>query len=91
MSKDARYPPEFAEQQLEYLLDQARDWQITNGLSLKYREDEFVRSVPIGISLRPLLFPKTLFDEALFLQTLYSELYMRVAADPDWLHNALKE
>lgn len=90
MSNDAQYPPEFTEQQLEYLLDQARDWQITHGLSIKYREDEFVRSVPIGISLIPLLFPKTLFDEAVSLQRLYNELYMRVAADPDWLYNMLK-
>lgn len=91
MSDVAQYPPEFTEQQLEYLLDQARDWQITHGLSLKYREDEFVRSVPIGISLIPLLFPKILFDEALSLQKLYNELYMRVAADTDWLYEVLKK
>ena len=91
MSNVAQYPPELNEQQLGYLLDQARDWQITHGLSLKYREDDFVRSVPIGISLIPTLFPKVLFDEALSLQRLYNELYMRVAADPDWLYKVLKE
>ena len=91
MDLDFDYPPELTEEQTERLVDETRDWQITHGIALKYRQDAFVRSVPIGVSLIPSPFPKRLFEQAMSLQKSYNELYMRVAGDPGWLYGILKE
>ena len=79
------------EQQLANLIFNIKDWQITNGMLLKFGLDvDQVNSVPIGVSLRPTPFPKRLFEEAQAIQTIYNRLYAAVSEDEQWLFSVLE-
>ena len=83
--------PDALEQQLLSLVFNIKDWQITHGMLLKYGPNvEQVSSVPISLSLLPSKFPRTLFEKALKLQTIYNRLYAAVSTDEDWLFGVLK-
>ena len=80
-------------EQRQSLIDNVKDWQITHGSLLKLvrtDEEHTILSQPIGISLYPSLFPEKHFNHARSLQTLYNELYARVAQDEEWLFQVLK-
>ena len=86
------YPPTLSRQQLSNLIFNIKDYQLTHGMLLKYGSDaNSVHAVPIGVSLFPTLFPEFLFEEAKALQTVYNELYARIAEDEEWLFEVLKE
>ncbi|KAG4441650.1 hypothetical protein IFR05_002857 [Cadophora sp. M221] len=88
------YPPSIPDEQLETLVAEVKDWQITQGSQLKVMETDNVHSVlthAVGATIFPTLFPGDLFDEALALQKTYNKLYACVAEDEEWLFAALKD
>jgi glutathione synthetase len=88
-----KYPPRLSDEQLEVLVSNVKDWQITHGSLLKLvktDDDHTVLSRPVGVTLFPTLFPKDQFQEALDLQTAYNKLYASVAEDDEWLYNVLE-
>lgn len=88
-----KYPPRLSDEQLEVLVSDVKDWQITHGSLLKLvktEDDHTVLSHPVGVTLFPTLFPKNLFQEALGLQTAYNKLYASVAEDDEWLYSVLE-
>jgi hypothetical protein len=89
-----KYPPRLSDGQLEVLVSDVKDYQITHGSLLKLvktDDDHTVLSRLVGVTLFPTLFPKNLFKEALALQTIYSKLYASVAEDDEWLYSVLKD
>ena len=82
----------YTEAQLYHLINEIKDYQIVHGSLLKVVEYETESSVParaVGVSILPTPFPKRCYGEALELQQIFNELYVRVAADPDWLYSVL--
>ncbi|KAH7350609.1 glutathione synthase, partial [Rhexocercosporidium sp. MPI-PUGE-AT-0058] len=88
------YPPLMPDEQVETLIADVKDWQITCGSQLKILDTDNVHSVlthAVGATLFPTLFPRELFDEALMLQKTYNKLYTAVAEDEAWLFDTLKD
>ena len=88
-----KYPPRLTDEQLEKLIFDVQDWQLTHGSLLKNvnsSEENTVVAHSIGVSLFPTLFPRALFDEALAIQRVYNKLYAAIAEDEEWLHGTLK-
>jgi glutathione synthase len=87
------FPPPLSDEQLEVLVEDIKDWQLTHGSLLKLvntDEDSTVLAHPVGACLFPTLFPRKLFEQALDLQKTYNKLYTRVAEDGEWLSETLK-
>lgn len=85
--------PQLTEHQLEHLLVTVKDYQLTHGSLLKLvktDEDHTVLSRPVGVSLFPSQFPRSLFHQALNIQRTFNELYMKVAEDEEWLYETLQ-
>lgn len=83
----------YSRTELEYLVSEVKDYQITHGSLLKiveYETDSFVPARPVGTTLLPTPFPRAGYDEAVELQQAYCELYMRIASDDEWLFSVLK-
>lgn len=86
------YPPHLPPFQLENLMSSIKDYQITHGSQLKLiatNNHHTVQSHPVGTTLFPTLFPKSLFDEAMALQTTFNKLYATMAEDDKWLFQVL--
>ncbi|KAG0649950.1 Glutathione synthetase large chain [Hyphodiscus hymeniophilus] len=92
-SPRVKYPPELSEEQASTLISDIKDYQLIHGSLLKLvqsEQDNTVLSQPVGISVFPTLFPKTLFEEALALQRTYNKLYTAVAEDEDFSFRVLE-
>ena len=82
----------YTEEQLYHLTNEIKDYQIVHGSLLKtveYETESSVPARPVGVSILPTPFPKACYEEALELQRIFNELYVRVSADPDWLYSVL--
>lgn len=91
---DLDYPPRLSEERGLSLVSQILDWQINHGSLLKQidsQTDHSVLTSPIGVAVFPTLFPRRLFDQACRLQSVYNELYCRVAEDEEWIWWALRD
>lgn len=87
-------PPELTDAQLDHLVEEIKDFQITHGSLVKlvkFEEEETVPSHPIGASLIPNQFPRECFRKATRIQTIYNELYAKISTDEVWLEETLKE
>ena len=83
---------DYTEGQLFHLTNEIKDYQIVHGSLLKLVEYETESSAParaVGVSVLSTPFPRRCYDEAMELQSIFNELYVRVAADPDWLYSVL--
>ena len=70
-----------------------KDYQIAHGSLIKLvdtDDDCGPLSMPIGVTMFPTPFPKFCFDHGLEIQATYNELYVRIAEDPEWLHDVLR-
>ena len=79
---------EYTEEQLYHLVTEIKDYQLTNGSLLKlieYENESSVPARPVSVSILPTPFTRKRYEEALELQHVFNELYMRVASDADWL------
>lgn len=77
---------------LAHRIREIKDYQLTHGKLLKVLPLDFptrCHSINLGVSASPTPFPQHLFTQALHLQELMNELYMRVASDSDWLGTVL--
>lgn len=83
---------DLSEDEVELLVSEVKDYQITHGSLLKlvkFEEASTVPARPVGASLTATPFPRKQFDEAFSLQTIFNELYIKAASDPEWLYSAL--
>ena len=84
------YPPSMTEEQLSHLVFNLKDFELTNGMLLKYGPDvNDISGVPVGVSAWPSLFPRRLWEEARALAGVWNELYARVAGDGLWMGEVL--
>ena len=83
---------DYTEGELYHLVNEAKDYQITHGSLLKVVEYETESSVParpVGVSILPTPFPRKCWEEAVELQHIFNELYMRAASDEEWLYSVI--
>jgi hypothetical protein len=90
----ATYPPTLTEEESANLAIALRDWSLSQGLIMRAptatnAADE--ASVHVPLTLHPSPFPKNLFDQALGLQTVFNELYAKIADDSEFLNEITKE
>ena len=93
------YPPEVSEEQLEYLKTTVNNWTAQNGLLVRpspslVSEDanpNHILSTSAPVTLFPSPFPRTCFEQARSLQTVYNELYAAIASNEEWLESIMKE
>ncbi|TKA64236.1 hypothetical protein B0A55_10846 [Friedmanniomyces simplex] len=74
------------------LISDIKDYLLTHGHLLKLVRFETASRVPavgVNVSCRPTSFPRRLFQQAMDLQPLMNELYIRAASDDDWLYSVL--
>jgi len=79
--------------QADRLIPDIKDYCITHGILLKhvrFEEPTRVPAVGINVSCTPTSFPRRLFNSAYALQTSVNELYVRAAADDEWLYSVLR-
>jgi hypothetical protein len=89
---DAKNSPTFVDERfISLLANTIFDWQIVNGMMLKYRDGDTIKARPVSVSLLPTAFPRHLFEQAQRLQTAYNELYAKVSTAEGWLFCILKE
>ena len=89
---DAKNTPTFVDERfIPLLANTIFDWQIVNGMMLKYRDGDTIKAKPVSVSLVPTTFPRHLFEQAQSLQNAYNELYAKVSIAEDWLFSILKE
>ncbi|KAK3714307.1 hypothetical protein LTR37_007893 [Vermiconidia calcicola] len=84
---------DYTEDQLFYLINEIKDYQIVHGSLIKgiqFETESSVPSRPVGASILPTPFPRSSFEEACELQQAFNELYMRASSDPDWLYSILE-
>jgi glutathione synthase len=87
----SRTPTFVNERLIRPLANTIFDWQLVNGMLLKYRDGDSIKAKPFSVSLVPTPFPKHLFERAQSLQRAYNELYAKVSSDEEWLLNVLEE
>lgn len=88
---DINIVPKFVNERLILpLANTIFDWQLVNGILLKYRDEDSIKAKPVSVSLVPTPFPKLLFERALGLQKAYNELYAKVSSDEEWLLDILE-
>lgn len=95
LSLMANTPQDFWSQslqsQLSNLVFSIKDWQITHGMLLKFKNAHgYSEARPVGVSMFPSLLPKTLFEEAEALQPIYNKLYAAVSNNEEWLFSVLE-
>ena len=82
------------------LLGAVKDYQLTHGSLIKLTPHPATKHLPIaytvlaqpiGVSLIPTLWPEERFHEAWDLQPVLQELYAKVASDPEYLWDVLKD
>ena len=88
-----QWPPDKTDEELLEIHTHVKDYQLTHGSVLKLVQTDsdkgpFAR--PIGVAMFPTKFPRAQFEQALRIQHLYNELYVRVAEDRWWLRRVLK-
>ncbi|EEP79518.1 conserved hypothetical protein [Uncinocarpus reesii 1704] len=87
------YPPELSSEQKKYLVTTVKDWTIQHGLAVRPSPDvvsnasdaNSVLATNAPVTLFPSLFPKSCYDSAVSVQTVYNELYAAITADEAWL------
>ena len=76
------------EAKLEQRINEVKDYQLTHGSVLKlvrFEDHSSVPARPVGVSVLPTPFPRWLFEDALAIQPLFTELYLRAASNHVWL------
>jgi hypothetical protein len=88
------WPPELSEQQLQDLTRRASAYALSHALlylppGTPQQELIPTSAIHAPISLFPSLFPRTLFQRALRLQSIYNVLYARISLDEEFLDNVM--
>ncbi|OGE56970.1 hypothetical protein PENARI_c002G05000 [Penicillium arizonense] len=92
------YPPDLSAAQQEFLVTAVKDWAIQNGLAVRPSpaivppgtDSNGVLATNAPVTLFPSPFPRTCFQEATALQSIYNELYAAITCDTEWLGNIVE-
>ena len=87
------YPPSLPPKAHSFLLTSLTDYCLSHGLTVRpaqFSENNHLAS-HAPVTLFPSLFPKSAWDEALRVQTIYNILYARIANDVEWLGKIMEE
>jgi glutathione synthetase len=90
---DITNTPLLSQQQLDHLIENVKDYQITHGSLLKFvppGETSLTLTRPVGVSLIPTPFPKASFEKARRIQLIYNELYAKISQDEKFLERVLE-
>ncbi|EYE93398.1 glutathione synthase [Aspergillus ruber CBS 135680] len=93
------YPPQLDPAQEAYLVTTIKDWAIQNGLTVRPQQSFVPRETdPKGVlatnapvTLFPSPFPRSCFEEARALQTVYNQLYAAITCDEAWLGKIMED
>lgn len=93
------YPPQLTPAQERFLVTTVKDWTIQNGLTVRPSpaslpegaDPKRVLATNAPVTLFPSPFPKSSFEEAEALQTVYNELYAAVTCNEAWLGKFMEE
>lgn len=95
----ANYPPDLSAAQQEYLVTTIKDWAIQNGLAVRPAPTSLPANVDPNrvlatnapVTVFPSPFPRSCFEEAKDLQTIYNQLYAAITCNEDWLGKIIEE
>lgn len=95
----ATYPPPLDPAQEQFLVSTIKDWAIQNGLAVRppptfVSEDagkKGVLATNAPVTLFPSPFPRSCFEVAKAVQTVYNELYAAITRDDKWLGEIMEE
>lgn len=95
----ATYPPELSPEQKQHLVTTVKDWTIHHGLAVRpsllfvpeHCDPYGVLATNAPVTLFPSPFPKSCYESAVSVQTVYNELYAAIAADEVWLGRIIEE
>lgn len=91
------WPPPMSQASLEHLINAATDWQLLHGSIVKqpvtraFVSQRLAGSTPMSVSLIPAPFPRRLFEQAVSMQNVWSELLAKVCCDRSWLEEATRK
>jgi len=93
------YPPALNPAQKEFLVRTVKDWATQNGLMVrpaptfvsKEAESHGVLATNAPVTLFPSPFPRTCFEEAKVLQTVYNKLYAAITCSEEWIGKIMEE
>ncbi|KAF8476022.1 hypothetical protein BDZ91DRAFT_710779, partial [Kalaharituber pfeilii] len=94
-----QYPPNLTPDQLHFLLTSFADWSLAHGLAVRPQPSLIPENpgnaiaVHAPVALFPSPFPRKLFKEAREIQTVYNELYAKIASEQgeEWLGGIIEE
>ncbi|KAF7718851.1 Glutathione synthetase [Penicillium ucsense] len=78
---------DLSEDRILHLVDQIKDWQSI----VRSQTENTVSSYPVGVACFPTAVPRSRFDQAIKLQTVFNRLYCAVAEDDQWLYNVIRD
>ncbi|XP_003704661.1 glutathione synthetase [Megachile rotundata] len=82
---------QLSEEELERVVDKAKDWALMHGISMRSKERFNKNQVQVlPFTLLPSSFPKQNFEKAKSIQVLLNELIHKVAHNDDFLRKSLK-
>ncbi|KAJ5241347.1 uncharacterized protein N7469_002938 [Penicillium citrinum] len=95
----ANYPPDLSAAQQEYLVTTIKDWAIQNGLAVRPAPTSLPANVDPNrvlatnapVTVFPSPFPRSCFEEAKDLQTIYNQLYAAITCNEDWLGKIIED
>ncbi|KAL2854668.1 hypothetical protein BJX68DRAFT_232222 [Aspergillus pseudodeflectus] len=93
------YPPYLNPAQKEFLVQTVKDWATQNGLMVRPAPTFISKdSNPYGVlatnapvTLFPSPFPKSSFEEAKALQTVYNKLYAAITCNKEWIGKIMED
>ncbi|GLA53710.1 hypothetical protein CBS147343_11004 [Aspergillus niger] len=95
----ADYPPHLNPAQKEFLVRTVKDWTVQHGLMIrpaptfisKESDPQGVVATSAPVTLFPSPFPKSCFEEAQALQTVYNQLYAAITCDEQWIGDIMED
>ncbi|BCS20141.1 glutathione synthase [Aspergillus puulaauensis] len=93
------YPPALNPAQKEFLVRTVKDWATQNGLVVrpaptfvsKEADPHGVLATNAPVTLFPSPFPRTCFEEAKVLQTVYNKLYAAITCSEEWIGKIMED
>ncbi len=93
------YPPTLNPAQKEFLVRTVKDWATQNGLMVRpapslvsnEADTHGVLATNAPVTLFPSPFPRTCFEEAKALQTVYNKLYAAISCSEEWIGKIMEE
>ncbi|GES66880.1 glutathione synthetase [Aspergillus terreus] len=93
------YPPPLSPAQKDFLVTTVKDWTAQHGLMVrpapsfisKESNPHGVLATNAPVTLFPSPFPRSCFEEAKALQTVYNQLYAAITCDEEWIGKIMED